>query len=218
MLSAIRFNPEGSSTWPSSGSPMKCYQCERPAIYKMGEQGPGLCVDCAHKAQDIANKQFLLNAAMMNQALDDMDAVVGFSSGSGRIPVSEIARSMQEKTVLNNIRISNSSVGVLNTGDLARIDAVITFTNGTNVESVGQLLRKLTQSVVDSEELDAKAKKDVLDLIEALADLVVGARSNAKASVARVLVDGITDKLKKATDLTSVIEAFREALAKLFGF
>jgi hypothetical protein len=70
---------------------------------------------------------------------------------------------MQGKTVLNNIRISNSSVGVMNTGELARIDAVITLTKDTDCENIGQLLGQLTQVIIDSKDADSNAKREMLE-------------------------------------------------------
>ncbi len=106
---------------------MRCYQCPKPAMYGVTEQNVPLCLDCWHKWQLTWHMQFLQNAAMMNQAMDDMDSISGISTG-GRIPVTALANAMQKRHVYNNIRISNSTVGVLNTGDLAKIDAVITLT------------------------------------------------------------------------------------------
>jgi len=42
-----------------------------------------------------------------------MDAAVGFSTYTERIPVAELARAMQKGGTYNNINISNSQVGVV---------------------------------------------------------------------------------------------------------
>lgn len=133
---------------------MKCCQCARPAFYLIGDDKIPLCLDCGHKLEQMQQMQFLRNAAMLNQAMDDMDNVVGFGlSSRSRIPVAEMARAMQKGSTYNNINISNSQVGVLNTGDLARIDAVITLTKDSDAELAGQQLRLLTQAIVDTAEI-----------------------------------------------------------------
>src|ERR1700680_2785548 len=142
---------------------MSCQQCNRPAMYQV--EGTPLCLDCYHKWQSANYMQFLMNAAMMNQSMDDMDEISGIRLGGGRIPVAEMAKAMQKRPVYNNIKISNSTVGVLNTGDLARIDAVITLTKHTDVEGVGEQLKGLTQAIIDSKEFDDAAKKEMIDLI-----------------------------------------------------
>ena len=192
---------------------MRCHQCDRPAIWDTGE-GKVLCLDCAEKLQSIQHRQLLFLAAMTDQALDDMDAVVGLPQSGGRIPVREIALAMKGKSVLNNIHITNSSVGVLNTGDLARIDAVITLTKNTNVETIGTQLQKLTQSMVDSSDLEQAQKKELLDLVQALAEQVVGAR---KPSVIKSLLTSIEDRAKGMAAIFSVVQVLSAAVRGLFG-
>ncbi len=67
---------------------MKCHQCDRPAIYRTGDQSSlPLCLDCYAKWSHIMNMRFLQNAAMMNNALDEMNMMTGFPTIGGRIPV-----------------------------------------------------------------------------------------------------------------------------------
>ena len=160
------------------------------------------------------HRQLLFCAAMANQALDDMDAVVGMRLSGGRMPVKEIALAMTEKSVLNNIHITNSSVGVLNTGDLARIDAVITLTKSTDVETIGTQLKMLTQSIVDSPDLNQAQKKEMLDLVETLGEQVVGPR---KPSVIKTLLQSIEDRAKGIAAIFSVAQSLTAAIRGLFG-
>lgn len=160
------------------------------------------------------HRQLLFCAAMANQALDDMDAVVGMRLSGERIPVKEIALAMTEKSVLNNIHITNSSVGVLNTGDLARIDAVITLTKSTDVETIGTQLKMLTQSIVDSPDLNQAQKKEMLDLVETLGEQVVGPR---KPSVIKTLLQSIEERAKGIAAIFSVALSLTAAIRGLFG-
>ena len=192
---------------------MRCHQCDRPAIWDTGE-GKVLCLSCAKELQSMQHRQLLFCAAMANQALDDMDAVVGMRLSGGRMPVKEIALAMTEKSVLNNIHITNSSVGVLNTGDLARIDAVITLTKSTDVETIGTQLKMLTQSIVDSPDLNQAQKKEMLDLVETLGEQVVGPR---KPSVIKTLLQSIEDRAKGIAAIFSVAQSLTAAIRGLFG-
>jgi hypothetical protein len=151
---------------------------------------------------------------MMNLALDDMDAVVGMALPGGRIPVTEIVQAMKGRAVLNNIRVTNSNVGVLNTGDLARIDAVITLTRSTDVEAIGAQLQRLTQTVVDSADIDPNCKKEMLGLIQSLAEQVVGPR---KPSVIKALLQSIEERAKGIAAIFSVFQSLATAIKQLFG-
>jgi hypothetical protein len=158
--------------------------------------------------------QFLQNAAMMNQAMDDMDAISGISSGEGRIPVTAIARAMQKTHVYNNINVTNSNVGVINTGDLAKIDAAITMTEGSDVDTVGQQLKVLIQAVIDSNELNSEAKKEMAELIQSLTEQIVGSR---KRSVISSLIRSIEERAKGANAIIQLVGNLAVGISQLFG-
>jgi hypothetical protein len=196
---------------------MRCHQCERPALWKVSDTGPVLCLDCMHKLQQITNVQFLQNAAMLNLALDEMDAIgasFGAPGSEARIPVDAIARAMKGNAVLNNINISNSSVGVVNTGDLVRIDAAITMTQNTDVEAIGEQLRKLTQAIVDTPDMKQDQKKASLDLVESLADELVRAR---KPSVMNALAKAIESSVQNAAAVVTIAQGISQLVQGLFG-
>lgn len=201
---------------------MRCHQCERPAILRMAENSPALCLACADQAQSIADRQqsivdrqFLQNAAMLNHALDEMDTIMGgLVQVGGRVPVGEIARAMKGKTILNNINIANSSVGLINTGDLARIDAAITLTKSTDVESIGAQLQRLTQAVLDTSDLGNSQRAEMLDLVQSLAEQVVRER---KPSVIGALLKSIEDRAQGLAALVTIVEGLSTAIKNLFG-
>jgi hypothetical protein len=125
---------------------VKCHQCDRPAFWSYGDKGPALSIHCAEKLQHILNAKFLQNDAMMNHALDQFDFIMPIVPTKGRIPVDSMARAMQRGSVLNNITVTNSNVGVINTGDLAQIDAFISMT-GPNVVSLRlRLLHRMLEA------------------------------------------------------------------------
>jgi len=194
---------------------MKCNQCDRPAFYQFGDAG--LCIDCEHKRVSIHGIQFLQAAALMNQSLDDLDAVSGFHTPGGRIPLNAIANAIRGKTTLNNITVTNSTIGAINTGDLARIDAVITLAKGTDADDVGRLVQQLTQAVLDAKELVPAAKKELLDLIQSLAEQAVGSQGQSKASVAKALLESVEKKVSSLSGLAEIVRNLAVALSKLFG-
>jgi hypothetical protein len=195
---------------------MRCHQCPKPALYGVSDQNIPLCLDCFHKWQQIGYMQFLQHAAMMNQAADDMDSMVGFRTG-GRIPVVALANAMQKRHVYNNIRISHSTVGVLNTGDLARIDAVITLTKDSDVEAIGETLKNLTQAVIDARNIDEKAKKDLVELIQSLAEQVVGSQGQRKPLVIMTLLRGIEERAKGIGAISGVVHQLVAVITNMFG-
>jgi hypothetical protein len=203
---------------------MRCHQCERPAIYRFVDDGPGFCLACADtlqsiadRRQSVADRQFLQNAAMLNLSMDEMDTIGGIRVCGPRIPVADIARAIGGKSTLNNITINGSNVGVLNTGDrvnLERIDAAITLSKNTDAEAIAAHLQRLTQRVVDTDELDAPRKREVLDLVEALAEQIVRQR---KPSIVKSLIGSIERAVHGAASLVTIVEGLSSAAGKLFS-
>jgi hypothetical protein len=199
---------------------MKCHQCTTPAFVTVAHFGQDvpLCLDCYSKLNIIQNAEFLRSAAMMNQALDDMDMMVPIAPSSGRIPVKDLAKAMQKPShVYNNIRVSNSQIGVLNTGDLAKIDAVITMSNGSDVEALGQNLKDLTQAVIDSTELTGDLKKEMVDLINVLATQIVGPKSERKPSVIMAIYKSLEERAKGFAALYTLTHALGSEIGRVFG-
>lgn len=158
--------------------------------------------------------KFLQNAAMMNHAMDQMDAVVPIGWAGDRTPVAEIARAMQKVGTYNNIQITNSQVGVVSTGDLARIDAAITLTKESDVEAIGQRLQAFAQAVLDTSELTHERKKDLIDLVQALSEQIVSQR---KEPVIKALGKEIVEKTADAISLSKSALELWEAIRQIFG-
>lgn len=158
--------------------------------------------------------RFLQNAAMMNQAMDQMDTVTGLPSTEGRLPVQALARAMQKGHTLNNFTISQSQIGVLNTGSIERIDAAITLSKGSDAELVGDEVKALTEAVIQSKELDQNDKNDILDLTETLSEEIVGKR---KPATINAIMKEITEKLKNTAALAGAADKLLAAVEALFG-
>jgi len=176
---------------------MKCDQCDRPGLYDYGN-GKRLCLPCHALVEDLrlrneenGFRQQLINLAMLNEANDAMDAVAPWAATGARIPVAAIAAAATRGTKMTNIHISGSQVGVLNTGDLAKIDAMVTLTKGSDAEEFGAAMKSLTEAVVQSQDMQADTKREVGELLAALTEQVVVKRSKP---VAMTVLQGIEDR------------------------
>jgi hypothetical protein len=182
-------------------------------MYLVGDQNNiPLCLDCFSKLSHVNHMQFLQNAAMMNRALDDLEMTTGFSSSGGRIPVQAMAQAMQRNHTLNNIHISQSQIGILNTGSIQRIDAAITLSKGSDAEEIGFLINNLTQAVIKSTELDATQQNEIIDLTETLAEEVVGKR---KPATITAVMKAITERVTGVAALAGAAEKLWQAIKPL---
>jgi len=155
---------------------MKCSQCAAPAFYRVQEQGIPLCLQCYSILHRINSIDFLMNVAMLNQSMDQMDAMSGVGLSGDRIPVQHIARAIQGSPTLNSFAISNSQVGVLNTGSIHKIDAAITLSKGSDAEPVADEIKRFTEEIIGSHEASDSQKNELLELTEAVAEEIVSKR------------------------------------------
>jgi hypothetical protein len=190
---------------------MKCSQCDRPAWYRYAQGG--LCIPCAKQNDDIVFKQCLMNAVMFNQAIDEMDAVTGFHTEGGRFPVAAMAAAALNATTNHtNITITDSNVGVVNTGDLANIDAIITITQGSDAEELGLAIKKLTHAILDSTEIAVETKRELVELVRTLSEQVATRRSKP---VMGSILKAIDERLKSVHALWSLYDNVRRLIARL---
>jgi hypothetical protein len=149
--------------------------------------------------------------------MDDMEEISGLPASGGRIPVAALAGAMKKGSTYNNININNSTVGILNTGDLARIDAVITLTKDTDVEPIGNAIKELTQAIIDAKEIDKKARQELVDLVQSFAEQIVGSQGQRKPSVIMSLLRGIEERAKGYVALSIVAKQLVDIATSIFG-
>lgn len=201
---------------------MKCSQCDRPALYQT-KKGALLCLPCYGQMEDIRLRQAeasfreqLVNMAMINHAEQNMAAQVGMNlSPHELIPVAAIAAAAAARnTRMTNINITGAQVGVLNTGDLAKIDAAVTMTKGSDAEELGAAIQALTEAVVQTPDMKADAKREVGELLAALTDQVAGKRSKP---VATQVLKGIEERAKGVNAVWDLAVKVSGLAAALFG-
>ena len=191
----------------------KCHQCDRPAFFRVSEQEVPLCLSCYATWHHTQSIDFLKNAALMNHAMDEMDAVTGIYSQGGRIPIVHIARAIQGSPTLNNFVISQSQIGVLNTGSIKKIDAAITLARGSDSEPVAEQIKALTETIIGSDELGPEIKNEVIELTEAIAEEIVTKR---RLTSITALMKDLREKLSGTLALSSAAEKLWAAIQSAF--
>ncbi|SIP93611.1 hypothetical protein SAMN05880561_101315 [Rhizobium sp. RU33A] len=194
---------------------MKCSNCSRLALYTVGDQSPGipLCLSCYAIVEDISFRNWLKSAAMLNQAMDDMDAVMPLGGTVGRIPVADIAKATSSFRTYNNIHVTNSNVGVINTGNLAKIDAAITMSVGTDAEEFGARLKDLTDAVLQEASVDDDAKRQIVEVIDAIAQQA--SAKQPSATVIGTLFSGLRTLSSTAVEIATAVEKLYDAWTRL---
>jgi hypothetical protein len=196
---------------------MRCSQCSNSAFYRIGNGTGGetsLCLQCLSIWEGIQFREWLKSSAMMNHASASMDSIMGgIGVQSPMIPVEAIARAASMANAYNNINISNSSVGVVNTGNLARIDAAITMSKGTEAEEFGARLKDLTQAILADTKSSAEIKQQLVEVAQAISDQAIGSKRPSK-----VVVTTLFGELRKLAGDLTVIAGAVEKLHEAWGY
>lgn len=177
-----------------------CSQCGKPAVVLYG--GIPLCVGHHLKMQQAEYLLFSMRAAAYNVAAGDIDQSIGGILGP--TPRMELPRPpfVGETLTLNNINVSKSTVGSINTGTIQHLDSAISIMQGRGNEKVGEAIKELTEAVVNSAELGNTTKNELAELLESLASQIVAKPEDRKLGVAKAILDSIH---KTASSVASLL-------------
>ena len=145
-------------------TPTTCSQCDTPAM-----PGFWLCVQHYLMFQQAQWLGFTQTAAIFNQ----MERQIAIGHG-GLIPPNYIEipppPSMGDNLTFNNINVTDSQVGLVNTGTIKRIqrlDASITIFAAKDNDELAEALKCFTQRLFDSE-VAPSAKEEIAQQLEYL--------------------------------------------------
>ena len=192
----------------------KCSQCDRPAIYAIGDQQIPLCLQCCAIHQSVFDRQLAALDRQVEMALDDMEMVAGVRLPGRRRPAPPVVLS---GTTFHNINIKNSNMGVVNTGELHQVDTAVSVIGNQGEPQLAGALKALTEAVVASTAMDAAARQETIELLSALGSEATVQKAQRRAGVARPLLGRLRELLSVAADLSSVAQAAVPIIAAAFG-
>ncbi len=183
---------------------MKCSQCDKLAIRSM--DGSPLCVEHWTMMANALQEQNRQAMADINHAEASMDALWGLAPQAPRYQVPPPSITHHNNTTVNHINISESIVGVLNTGTADRIQSSVVSIRQTDpnlADQVKQLVEKVSENTV----LTLEARKEVTEQMEFLLSQLVAAPENRNQSVIKSVLASIGMKLALSADLITLWQA-----------
>jgi len=184
-------------------------------IGEKGQRAP-LCLDCWIRYQNIVVKQLEMYQREINFAADAMDAVTGLYGMTPRFPEKQAIIHTGGVT-LNNINVSNSEIGVLNTGTIANVDSTVTVlkTEGNNM--LASAVTVLSEAIIKSNELSNKQKNEALELLYSLSSEAIVPKESRKLGVVRALLSGLSGIFGDISTLSAAWDKVRPVFQELFG-
>jgi hypothetical protein len=128
---------------------------------------------------------------------------------------------IEEKQV-TEIKISNSTIGMLNTGQIKNIESIninIKQLNDVGSDEVADALTNIASAVAESTDLAADVKSNTLEQLENLSEqAVLPENERSKPGVIKAVFAALSGTLAAAGNLAGIWSTWGSAIQKFFGF
>ena len=193
----------------------KCSQCNKPAMWQIEDNY--LCLDCYSKFVQINHLQFSQLASLANQAIDDMENIAGLPSGSlgGRLRIPSPSPTINTATY-NNIRVDNSVVGAINTGNIKKLDIMMSLMRDENNQELADALQKLTQAILDTPDLKSSDKDAALECLSYLLNQTLIQETERQSTIGKAAISTLEKILSNTGSIASIWSVVKPLLETLF--
>jgi hypothetical protein len=185
-------------------------------MYYVGpEKGFPLCLDCTHKQQQIAAIESDQLEREMNFEAAKIEAIFGTPGTIPRYPQRPISINKGSVT-FNNIHISDSSVGVLNTGNLEIVDSAITaLKSNPQTQDIASAISKLVSTISDGH-LPTDTKNEAIEILTTVATEATAPEGKRKASVVKRLLAGFPSLIQTSASAIEVWKTVEPIVRQIF--
>ncbi|WP_131224910.1 hypothetical protein [Achromobacter marplatensis] len=195
---------------------MNCYQCPAPAMYQVGEQNIPLCLNCYSKVAHLEQQQLENHERMLNYLNDEMAAIVGIPPMGPRFPTRPKPVHIGDVR-LNNISVSNSVVGTINTGSIGSLDQSISALVQLNETHLAQAFKGLSEAILQSGDLTRNQRNELIEAVNAISREAATPLETRQNTVALSLLDRAQKITSTANDISELCQRYWPAIATAFA-
>jgi len=196
---------------------MKCYNCNKNAMYEVGPDGQQvpLCLDCYIRWLNALVREQEMLGSELNYLTSQMECIAGVPNILPRYPERRTVIHTGGVT-LNNIRVSDSEIGVLNTGTIGNVDASVTVLKADGNSELASAVTELSQAVIKSGQIANDSKNQVLELLQALSEEAVAPKAKRKSTVAMALLAEMSRILGGVSTLAELWQKTKTLFEQIF--
>lgn len=194
---------------------MKCYQCDKQAMYQIGEQNIPLCLDCYFKFSQIQQQQIESSERMMNYLSDEMAASVGLPPMGPRFP-SRPQPVIVAGAKLHNIHVNNSVVGTINTGSIGTVYQSISALVQCGEPALAEAVKALSEAILQSADLTRNQKNELVESLSVISREAATPKESRQNTVALSLLEKAVQVTALANDITDICQKWWPVLAAAF--
>ncbi len=207
-------------------SDLKCSQCSGPFFLFGSWQDirHPLCLKCWDLYQERLHKIQEQNIRGINFELSHVEDASGMERGffERYAPAPLKRTTIIGDLILNNIKIDQSAIGVINTGTIMgsvkHIDISITrLDKDPAMKALQDSLKGFTEAVLKSTEASGKQKEEILELISAIVDEIHQPKEKRRSAVAKSLLGKTQELVSVMASLCAIWGSLQPALAVIFS-
>jgi len=182
-----------------------CQECGKPAMYQLSN-GAVICLEC----MDLF--QLEQNTARINFLLGEVESITGAAVGSigSRIEITKVVQ--RQPITFNNIRVDQSVVGAINTGQAQAIDVALSYVKQTGDPALSELLQEFAQAVLDSRELDQAIRKAIVEQLFFLISQVLAKSEQKRPAIVSAVLKSVKEALSAFSGLVILWEKLEPVL------
>ena len=190
-----------------------CSQCGKPAIIAV-DNNP-LCVDCYLKFQQAMQIQDTMYVKEMNYLTDMMEATVGLY---GVLPKYKVRQPVvyQGPLTFHNIKVDQSVIGSINTGEVQRIDVAMSHIKTSGNEELVKALKEFTEAVIAETKLDAELKNQIIEQISFLTSQSALSKEKRKSGIIKAVLLAVKNMVSTMVALSPLWNNLQPLLEHIF--
>lgn len=169
-------------------------------MFLLGDKKIPLCLDCNLKHVQMYTLQKEMLERQINYYSDLMDYQIGLPPSGPRFPEKKTVN--VDGVTLHNIKVDNSTVGVINSGNIETVDVAISSIDSEGNQEVAQALNELTTAVIKSTEIQGDIKNQIVELLSLIASEATAPRERQRKGAMKALISQLKDLLSIGSDLT----------------
>jgi ABC-type transporter Mla subunit MlaD len=118
---------------------------------------------------------------------------------------------------LNNISVSNSVVGTINTGSIGSVDQSISALVQLGERALAEAIKSLSEAILQSADLTQNQRNELVEILSVLAKEAATPKEGRRGAVAQTLLDRAMKITSLANDITDVCQKWWPVLVAAFG-
>lgn len=194
---------------------MKCHQCNNNAMYRVSDQKVPLCLHCYAVVQQMNQRNIQMLREEINYSMDGIDSMFGISVGP-RYPTKRPVLVSGGTVNNNHIAISNSQVGVLNTGNIQNLNQTIDSLYSASEVELAENVKKFSEAILSEQSITKEEQSEVLESLDVITKEMFQKPESRRKTVIKRLMSNISSVTGVAANSLAIWEILMPLLQKFF--